>query len=95
MTAWIIVSAKISDREKFLSGYGAEAAKLVVEFGGRYIIRGPGAEMLEGWDGASVVVSEWPDKAAARAFWNSPEYARAKKLREGLAECSILLIGDS
>ena len=97
MTAWMIVSAKINDREKFVSGYGAVAAKLVAQFGGRYIIRGPGAEMLEGkgWDGASVVVSEWPDKAAARAFWNSPEYAKAKKLREGLADCSILLIGDS
>jgi uncharacterized protein (DUF1330 family) len=96
MTAWMIVSAKIKDRERFISGYGAAAAKLVDQFGGRYIIRAPGAEMLEGegWDGASVVVSEWTDKASARAFWNSPEYAEAKKLREGLADCSILLIGD-
>jgi uncharacterized protein (DUF1330 family) len=96
MTAWMIVSAKISDREKFVSGYGVAAAKLVAQFGGRYVIRAPGAEMLEGegWDGASVVVSEWPDKAAARAFWNSPEYAEVKKLRDGLAECSILLVGD-
>jgi uncharacterized protein (DUF1330 family) len=96
MTAWMIVSAKIKDRERFISGYGAAAAKLVDQFGGRYIIRAPGAEMLEGegWDGASVVVSEWPDKASACAFWNSPEYAEAKKLREGLADCSILLIGD-
>ena len=96
MPAWMIVTAKIGDREKFVSGYGAVAAKLVEQFGGRYIIRGPGAQMLEGegWDGASVVVSEWPDRAAALAFWNSPEYAEAKQLREGLAECSILLIGD-
>ena len=34
------------------------------------------------------------DRAAALAFWNSPEYAEAKKLREGLADCSILLVGD-
>lgn len=96
MTAWMIVSAKIGDREKFISGYGAAAAKLVDQFGGRYIIRAPGAEMLEGegWDGASVVVSEWPDRATALAFWNSPEYAEAKKLREGLADCSVLLVGD-
>ena len=96
MTAWMIVSAKIGDREKFISGYGIAAAKLVDQFGGRYIIRAPGAEMLEGegWDGASVVVSEWPDRATALAFWNSPEYAEAKKLREGLADCSVLLVGD-
>lgn len=96
MTAWMIVTAKVHDREKFVSGYGVVAAKLLGQFGGRYIIRAPGAQMLEGegGDGASVVVSEWPDRASALAFWNSPEYAEAKKLREGLADCSILLIGD-
>lgn len=96
MTAWMIVTARIHDREKFVSGYGPAAAKLVDRFGGRYIVRAPGAEVLEGvgWPGASVVVSEWPDRAAALAFWNSPEYAEVKKVREGLADCSILLIGD-
>jgi uncharacterized protein (DUF1330 family) len=97
MTAWMIVSAHINDREKFISGYGAAAAQLVTQFGGRYVIRAPGAQVLEGddRDGASVVVSEWPDKASALAFWNSPEYAEVKKLRDGLADCRIMLIGDS
>ena len=43
-------------------------------------------------DGASMVISEWPDKAAALAFWNSPEYAEAKQLRAGVADCQVLLI---
>ena len=94
MTAMMIVTAKIHDRERFVSGYGAAAAKLVAEFGGRYLIRAPGAELLEGegMDGASVVVSEWPDKAAALRFWNSPEYAAARQLRDGLADVSVLLV---
>jgi uncharacterized protein (DUF1330 family) len=29
---------------------------------------------------------------AARSFWNSPEYSEAKKLREGIADCQVLLI---
>ena len=33
------------------------------------------------------------DKDAARAFWNSPEYAEVKTLREGIADCQVLLIG--
>ena len=63
-------------------------------FGGRYVLRGPGAQLLEGdWgDGASMVISEWPDKAAALAFWNSPEYAEAKKLRDGIADVQVQLI---
>lgn len=94
MPAYMIVTAKIADRDAFINGYGIAAAKLVAQFGGKYVLRGPGAKLLEGsfGDGASMVISEWPDKAAAEAFWNSPEYAEAKKLREGIADCQVLLI---
>ncbi|KPP94869.1 MAG: DUF1330 domain-containing protein [Erythrobacter sp.] len=94
MPAYMIVIASIRDREAFVSGYGARAAELIGQFGGEYLLRGPGAECLEGdfGDGASMVISRWPDREAARRFWNSPEYAEAKKLREGLAEVQVLLI---
>ncbi len=94
MTAYMIVTAKIADRDAFIAGYGQAAGALVAQFGGKYVLRGPGGELLEGdfGDGASVVISEWPDKASARAFWNSPEYAAAKKLREGIAKVQVILI---
>ncbi len=94
MAAYMIVTATIADREKFIQSYGAAAAALIEQFGGRYLLRGPGAELLEGafGDGASMVISEWPDKEAAKRFWNSPEYAEAKKLREGIADVQVLLI---
>ncbi len=94
MPAYMIVTAKIADRDAFIAGYGKAAAELIGKFGGRYVLRGPGAELLEGsfGDGASMVISEWPDKAAAKAFWSSPEYAEAKKLREGVADVQVLLI---
>jgi uncharacterized protein (DUF1330 family) len=94
MPAYMIVTAKIADRDAFIAGYGAAAAKLVAEHGGRYVLRAPGAQLLEGGfgDGASMVISEWPDKAAALRFWTSPEYAEAKKLRDGVADCQVLLI---
>lgn len=94
MAAYMIVTAAIHDREKFITGYGPAAANLIGQFGGEYLIRGPGAELLEGdfGDGAGVVVSKWPDRAAAKAFWNSPEYAEVKKLREGLADVQVILV---
>tara|TARA_R110000765_G_scaffold59786_3_gene115953 strand:+ start:1937 stop:2242 length:306 start_codon:yes stop_codon:yes gene_type:complete len=94
MAAYMIVTAKIKDRDAFISGYGAAAGALVEKFGGKYVLRGPGAQLLEGdfGDGASMVISEWPDKEAATAFWNSPEYAEAKKLREDIADVQVLLI---
>ena len=94
MTAYMIVTAKITDRDDFIAGYGAAAGALVERFGGRYVLRGPGAELLEGQfgDGASMVISEWPSKAAALDFWHSPDYAEVRKLREGIADCQVLLI---
>ncbi|GAB5489237.1 MAG: DUF1330 domain-containing protein [Parasphingorhabdus sp.] len=94
MPAYMIVTANIKDRDAFIAGYGAAAGALVEKFGGKYVLRGPGAELLEGefGDGASMVISEWPDMEAARKFWNSPEYAEAKKLRAGVADCQVLLI---
>ena len=94
MPAYMIIAVKMHDREKFLAGYTRVVPPLVQKFGGEYIITGPGAELLEGTlEGyGSVAVSKWPDKAAAKAFWNSPEYREAIKLREGLADCEVLLV---
>ncbi|MEM7665537.1 MAG: DUF1330 domain-containing protein [Pseudomonadota bacterium] len=94
MPAYMIVTAAIHDRDKFVSGYGAAAAALIEKFGGEYLLRGPGAECLEGdfGDGASMVISKWADRETVKAFWNSPEYAEVKKLREGLADVQVLLI---
>lgn len=91
---YMIVTADLTDRQRFLDGYAREVPKLVERFGGRYIIRGSGGEFLEdGWcDKPSALVSAWPSKAAALAFWNSPEYAQARKLREGTGRFQVLLI---
>ena len=95
MTAYMIVVATIHDRQRFIDGYGAAAARLVEQFGGRYVVRAPGAQVLEGATlpaGASVVISEWPSRQAALDFWNSPEYAEARARREGLADVDVLLV---
>jgi uncharacterized protein (DUF1330 family) len=94
MRTYLIVTATISDREAFLAGYAPKAALLLEQFGGRYRMRAPGAQLLEGsfGDGGSVVISEWPSKEAALAFWNSPEYREAKTLREGISECQVIMI---
>ncbi len=95
MAAYLIIAAQIADRAAFLAGYAPAAAALVARFGGQYVLRAPGAALLEGsaeLAGASVVISQWPDRAAAEAFWHSPEYAAVKTLRAGVADCQILLV---
>lgn len=94
MPAYLIVVAQLHDRQAFIDGYGKAAAGVVEKHGGRYFLRASGATALEGgWgDGASVVIEEWPDRAAAERFWNSPEYTEIKRLREGLADVKVWLI---
>ena len=93
MAAYMMIACKIHDRDAFLAGYSKAVAPLVAKMGGEYLIVAPGAELLEGTlEGyTSVAISKWPSKDAAKAFWNSPEYAEAKKLREGIADCEVIL----
>jgi len=90
----MIIFVQISDRAAFLQGYSKATAPLVEKFGGRYVMRAPGGKLLEGkWgDGASAAISEWPDEDAIHAFWNSPEYAKAKKLREDISDVQVMVI---
>lgn len=96
MAAWLVVTAVIPNREAFLAcGYAQLSAQLLEAAGGKYVVRAPGAQVLEGTgtEGASVIISEWPSREAALTFWHSADYQAAKKLREGLADISVVVVG--
>lgn len=92
MAVFMIIQARISDAEKF-HAYTAVVPALVARFGGRYRVLGGATTVLEGrWPEMKTAVSEWPDRAAAEAFWHSPEYRAACALRAGAGEFNIVLI---
>lgn len=92
MTAYLFIELQIHDKERFLK-YAAAARGIAPRFGARYLATGRPEEILEG-DGLTrpIVLSEWPSVDAIRAFWASPEYREAVKLREGAATVSATII---
>ena len=93
MKAYMVIRAVIHDRDKFITGYATRVAKLVEQFGGKYLVRTPKTIALEGISDEhnSVVISEWPSLDDAQRFWRSSEYQEVKRLREGVADCYVLL----
>lgn len=92
MPAYMLVQATVTKPEAFAE-YGAKVPELVAEFGGQYRVLGGNPDLVEGeWDKESIVISEWPDMETAKAFWNSPQYAELKKLREGAGDVSVMFL---
>lgn len=91
---YMIVLGAFTDFERFMAGYQVAVAPLIERFGGEYLIVGHDLLPLETDfpGGGGAVVSKWPSRAAALAFWNSPEYAEAKKLREGTGTFQVVMV---
>jgi uncharacterized protein (DUF1330 family) len=80
--AYMIVMGTVYDREAFMSRYASQLGPLYARHGGSYVAVTGDVETLEGdTPFESVVMSRWPDKESARAFWNDPEYRALADLR--------------
>jgi uncharacterized protein (DUF1330 family) len=89
--AYWIVQIDLTDREAF-QAYGKVVPEVLARFGGRYIIRAGAQEVVEGRMRSRSVVIEFPDLAAARACYESPEYQAIKPLREAASSGDICVV---
>jgi len=82
---YLLVQGKVTDIEGF-KPYNAALPPLYKKWGGYYLTVTP-AQKVEVAEGEprqeSILLARFPSKEAAWGFWNSAEYAAAKKLREG------------
>jgi uncharacterized protein (DUF1330 family) len=94
MVAYLIVQIRFTSDRSLFAKYRDAVGPIAIEFGGRYLVAGGAKiEVLEGGhDGRSFVMFEFPSIEAIRAFWNSPRYAVAKRLREGLADLDVWIV---
>jgi uncharacterized protein (DUF1330 family) len=92
MPAYMIARVQVNDWARYRQ-YTQATPAAIEKFGGRFIVRGGETITLEGpLETGRLVVIEFPSVDQAKAFYNSEEYARAKKLREGAATGQFLVV---
>ncbi|MCA1813255.1 MAG: DUF1330 domain-containing protein [Halobacteriales archaeon] len=65
----------------------------VAQHGGRFLVRGGAPEPLEGsWAPKRFVVIEFPDRAAAKRWFDSPAYRKAREARKGAATWEAVVV---
>ncbi len=92
MAAYLIVQIDVTDQAAF-DRYRQQVPATLAAHGGKYVVRGGAMERLEGeWPYERVVVVEFPSMAEARAWYDSPDYAGPKALRQGASRANIVLV---
>ncbi|MEO1282378.1 MAG: DUF1330 domain-containing protein [Pseudomonadota bacterium] len=88
---YVIAHAKVTNPEAWAK-YAAKTQVALDKFGGQPIVRGGQCEIIEGNGTARNVVLEFPSYEAAVQYAKSPEYAEAKKEREGAGTIDITVV---
>jgi uncharacterized protein (DUF1330 family) len=72
--------------------YAAAAGEAIKKYGGKPLARGGQMTVAEGEGRARNVVLEFESYEAAKTYAFSPEYAAARKLREGAGMLDIVVV---
>jgi uncharacterized protein (DUF1330 family) len=92
VAAYVIANVDVRDPVRY-EDYRRMVAPTIAAYGGRFIARGGAITVLEGdWRPTRLVIVEFPSAERAQAWWNSPEYAPAKALRQATSEGTLLIL---
>lgn len=88
---YVIAHAVVTDAEAW-GQYVAKSKVALDKFGGTPIVRGGTCEIIEGDGFERNVVLEFASYDDALGYAKSPEYAEARKLREGAGTLHITVV---
>lgn len=92
MAAFVIVDIDVTDPARY-EEYKGQAEATVTAYGGRYVVRGGPARVLEGdWEPARIVMLEFPTMERALEWWHSEEYREPKELRHATARSRMMVV---
>lgn len=91
MSTFLIANIRVNDAERYKE-YVANVPALIAKHGGQYRVRGGDTQVLEGqWTPDRLVVLEFPDCDSAMAFYNDPDYAPFRMLRQSITDSSVIV----
>ena len=91
MPAYVVVNIRVKDPDLYAE-YARGAPGTVERFGGRYLARGGAVDVREGsWSPERLVILEFPDVDAARAWYGSDEYAELRAVRERASQGELVI----
>lgn len=92
MSAYVIVDIQITDPVGY-EDYKKLTPATLTAYDGRFVVRGGSTETLEGdWPHGRIVVLEFPTVERAKEWWNSPEYAGPKVIRQRTSNTKMILV---
>jgi uncharacterized protein (DUF1330 family) len=92
MPAYVIVDIEVRDAAAYAE-YGKVVGATLAPYGGKFVVRGGGIDVLEGgWKPQRLVVLEFENMARARAWYDSEEYRVPKLMRMRASKGNIVLV---
>ena len=91
MAAYLIAEVDVTDPQAYAE-YAKGTPDAIARHGGRFVVRGGKASPKEGEWGGRLVVIEFPDMAAAEAFYASAEYTPLLKIRKAASNSRLVLV---
>ena len=92
MSAYVISEVDVRDAAGF-EAYRTIAAKAIAQYGGRYLVRGGAASVIEcGPPPKTIIVVEFPTMERLREWYASPEYAQALKVRQAALDRRLIFV---
>ena len=92
MSAYLIADVRVSNTEQY-EEYKKWSSAAMQAYGAEICIRGGKVVPLEGgWAPERVVMLKFADIASAQAFYDSPEYGKAREARAGAAVMRMVVV---
>ena len=93
MSAFVVADVLSVGDSAAMDEYHRGTPPSIEAHGGRFVVRGGSFEVLEGdWTPGRVVVVEFPDMTALKAWYGSDEYRRLAAIRQSASSSNLIAL---